>query len=186
VVAWDQQVSGWRAEWGLGAEVVAGQRDALLSMRGDVIEGVWLAVDSASGDWDANLPVLIRLADGRQLEVCWMKEVVLSLTWDTIDRGLTAYPWGAASLTWRVGVEDSARSAAGRTVESVAIVERRAVVPYGSGPHPAVTTPGEWVAHGLWWGFAGDGGLGVLSGVDDNELCSVVPEAGPDVRVRPL
>jgi hypothetical protein len=184
-MTWDQRVSGWRADWGPGAAMIAGQQDALLSMRGSVIEGVWSAVDPATGEWDANLPVLIRLADGRQLEICWMKGVVLSLTWDTIDRSRQAHPWGTASLTWRVGAQDPARSAAGRTVESVAVEERRAAVPYGSGPH-AVVTPGDWVAGGLWWGFAGGGGLGVLSGVDNNELSHALRESGSDVRVRLL
>jgi hypothetical protein len=95
------QVSGWKPDFLSADEQFDRQTTRLRSIIGLRLTETWLVWNLEHDEWFADLPVVLRLNDGPQLEVCWEKMDDLSVTWDTIDVTVTPKAWVEWPLEWR-------------------------------------------------------------------------------------
>ncbi|UJW31007.1 hypothetical protein L3Q67_38400 [Saccharothrix sp. AJ9571] len=57
------------------------------------MDQTWTVWGLAHDEWIADLPVVLRLEQGPQLEICWEKFDDLWITWDTIDVAVEPEAW---------------------------------------------------------------------------------------------
>jgi hypothetical protein len=182
----DFDISGWAPHWMSAPNQLNLQRTQLLSLRGRRIVDSWLVWDLEHDKWFADLPVILMLDDGRQLEVSWQKFDDLSITWNTIEVSTTPIAWVTWPLTWRSQCHETLRAVTGNTINAVASTEHRFTTrQVAPTPVPGAETNSAWLVGGIWLGTDGVG-LHIFNALDENGLSNDPVETGQDNRVLPL
>ena len=113
-------VSGWAPDF-LPAEVqFSRSADALRGIVGYQISRTWVVWNLELDEWFADLPVVLQLKAGPQLEVCWEKFDDLSITWNTIDVTTTPRAWVEWPLVWRQAALPALAAVTGDVVRTIA------------------------------------------------------------------
>ena len=120
----DFDVSGWSPRWMPARDQLDLQRTELLALRGHQIIDAWLVWDLEHDSWFADLPVVLTIDDGRQLEVSWEKLDDLSITWNTIDLSTTPVAWVTWPLAWRSQAHGALRAVTGKAITEVTSTEQ--------------------------------------------------------------
>jgi hypothetical protein len=174
-------VSGWVPRWAPARDQLSRQRTNLRAIRGHRIVDSWLVWDLQHDAWFADLPVVLLLDDGRQIEVSWQKFDDLSISWNTIDVSMTPIGWVTWPLAWRSQGHESLRAVSDQTITSTASTEHRfttrQVAPPTNEPHSA------WLVGGIWLGTS-NGGLHIFNALDENGLSSNAPVVRADNRLE--
>ncbi len=181
----DLHISGWTPQWAPASDQLNLQRTNLLRLRGHRIVDSWLVWDLDHDTWFADLPVILMLDDGRQLEVSWQKFDDLSITWNTIDVSTTPTAWVTWPLTWRSQGHESLQAVTGRTITAVASTEHRFATRHVSPPPPSAEVNSTWLVGGLWL-ETDHAGLHIFNALDENGLTNDPVQAGEDNRLLPL
>jgi hypothetical protein len=79
------QISGWAPDFLPADEQFDRQANRLRSLLGAQVADAWVVWNLEHDAWFADLPVVLQMESGLQVEVCWEKSDDLSITWDTID-----------------------------------------------------------------------------------------------------
>jgi hypothetical protein len=182
-VTWDD-ISGWAPDWRPADEQFERQRDRLLGLVGRRIEAAWIVWNEELDRWFPDLPVILSLDNGLNLEVCWQKFHDLSITWDTIDTAVTPRAWVEWPLQWRASGHDALTTNVAKEITSVLVTEFRFVT-MDVDDYPHRDSSGAWVTGGLWLDTSGPG-LHIFNALDENGLEAAHPGAGPDQRTRPI
>lgn len=178
----EPHVSGWRPDFLPADEQLDRQAARLRSLPGLRVAETWTVWDLEHDMWFADLPVVLRLEQGPQLEVCWEKFNDLSITWDTIDVTVTPKAWVEWPLEWRRAAHPALAATEGATLAQVSVTSFRFVTENVHDPRDVRAT---WLTAGLW--LATDrGGLHVFSGLDENGLSAEPPARDADHDWRPL
>ena len=164
-------VSGWAPRWLPAREQVERQAASLHAVLGNVIVDAWLVWDLEHDEWFADLPVVLRFDDGRQLEVCWQKFDDLSVTWNTIDTDTHPHAWVEWPLEWRAGAHQALESNIGSALRGVFLTEHLFTTQRVDHPEPPSSV---WLASGLWFETTGPG-LHVFNALDENGLSVDAP-----------
>jgi hypothetical protein len=173
-------ISGWVPQWAQGRDHVSGQRTNLLALHGHRIIDSWLVWDLQHDKWFADLPVVLVLDHGRQLEVCWKNLDILSITWNTIDVSTTPIAWVTWPLAWRSQGHESLRAVTGQTITLAAFTEYRFTTRQLLPPTNELRS--TWLVAGIWL-ETHDGGLHIFNALDENGLSSSAPIVGEDHRL---
>jgi hypothetical protein len=168
----DADDAGWSPRWLPAPEQLDLQRSRLLALRGHRVVETWLAWMVDQDSWFADLPVVLRIDDGRQLEVSWQKFDELSITWSTVD--VSSGP--GVGTTWRSRAHDALRAVTGRTIVAVSRTEHLCSTPEAD--HDT------WLVSGLWLQMD-HGALHVFDALDENGLENDLGDAAA-TRLRPL
>jgi hypothetical protein len=180
----DPNVSGWAPDFLPGDAQFEAHADRLRSLVGDTVLDVWVVWNLEHDQWFADLPVVVQLRSGRQLEVCWEKSDDLSITWDTIDVAATPKAWVEWPLTWRSQPLPALAPVIGLPLEEVAATSFRLTTRNVDHPHDADSVwLNLWITNGLWLG-ARSAGLHIHNAGDENGVESTPPsrDAGHDRR----
>lgn len=177
-------MSGWRPDFLPAHEQLQRQAARLRDFVGDRLETAWIVWDLERDTWLADLPVVLVLNDGRQLEVCWEKFDDLSITWDTIDLAVKPRAWVDWPLEWRQEAH-SALAAAMPVGELVQVAATRSSthIRRSAERHDADRT---WATTGLWFEGPGGTGVHVLNALDENGLSSTPPLRDPHHECSPV
>lgn len=168
-------VSGWQPNWLTARDQLRAHAVMLKELRGQCITHAWIVWDNQHDKWFADLPVVVRFEDGRQLEVCWQKFGDLSTTWNTIDVEVTPIAWATWPLTWRPNghlaldlvIRDTLTDAAVRSISSR---RGRSLPPerLRRQPTPHGYAGGSWLQ-------ARQAGLHTFNALDENSLSNDEP-----------
>jgi hypothetical protein len=167
----EPNVSGWRPDFQTADEQFRRQALGLRSLAGRRITAAWTVWDLLHDEWFADLPVVIRLDDGRQLEVCWEKFNDLSITWDTIDVAVTPKAWVEWPLEWRTTAHPALLACLGSRIQSVRATTFRFTTPNVDDPREASEV---WLTAGLWLA-TGSRGVHIFNALDENGLSDERP-----------
>jgi hypothetical protein len=163
-------VSGWVSDFLPADEQFDRQAGRLRALSGLQISQMWTVWNLEFDEWFADLPVVLRLEHGPQLEVCWKNLDDLSITWDTIDLTVEPRAWGDWPLEWRLA------ATTGATLEHVAATSFRFVLEDVTDPTDIRAT---WLTTGLL--LATDrGGLHIFNALDENGLATEPPPRDAD------
>ena len=179
--------SGWIPQWGEGGEEIDRHREGLLSCVGHQIVDSWLVWNLANDEWFADLPVVLMLDDGRQLEVCWWKLDELSITWNSVDVNHAPTAWsGGRPLIWRSQAHHALEAVNGGTISGLASTEHRMTTRrLATGESPDDIQGSSWLFSGLL--LATDRGqLHIFNALDENGLENETGEVGPYFRVTQI
>jgi len=147
------------------------QAARLRSLTGHRITETWTVWDLEHDEWFADLPVVLCLDHGPQLEVCWEQFDNLSITWNTIDVRLTPRAWVEWPLEWRQAAHPALTAIADATVDEVAATSSRFATENTAEP---LGTEPTWLTTGLWL-TTSRGDLHIFSALDENGLASQRP-----------
>jgi hypothetical protein len=123
------------------------QAARLRSPTGHRITATWTVWALEPDERFADLPVVLRLDHGPQLEVCWEQFDNLSITWNTIDVTVTPRPWVEWPLEWRQAVHPALAAIADATVDKAAATSSRFTTE--NTPVP-LGTKATWLTTGPW------------------------------------
>jgi hypothetical protein len=176
----DPNFSGWAPDFVPADSQFEAHADGLRSLIGDTVVDVWVVWNLEHEQWFADLPVVVQLRSGRQLEVCWEKLDDLSISWNTIDVAVTPKAWVEWPLTWRSRPLPALAPIIGRPLEEVAATSLLFTTRNVDHPYDANSV---WLTNGLWVG-ARSGGLHIHNALDENGVESTPPrrDAGHDWR----
>jgi len=181
----DVEISGWQPDWRPAADQLHNHAERLQALRGRQITNGWIVWDLEHDVWFADLPVVLRFDDNRQLEVSWQKFDDLSLTWNTIDVATAPNAWVTWPLEWRRDAHPVLTPVVGDVVNSIFSTEHvfttRQVLP----AQETATTRSTWLVSGIWLETR-TAGLHIFNALDENGLGSTCPEPGPEFRRTPL
>ena len=158
------------------------QTDRLHSLIGDEIAGAWAVWNLEHDEWFADLPVVLQMKRGAQLEVCWEKLDDLSIAWHTIDLTVPPTAWVEWPLEWRRNALPELQAIPGAVVMELAASRFRFVTE--AVDHPASHRE-VWLTAGLWIRTI-DAGLHVFNALDENGVSSRPPLRDADNDWRPL
>ena len=178
----EPKVSGWRPDFQPADEQFRHQATGLRNLAGLRITGAWTVWNLQFDEWFADLPVVIRLDDGRQLEVCWEKFNDLSITWDTIDLAVTPKAWVEWRLEWRTTAHPALLASVGSRIQSVRATTFRFSTQNVDRPREVCKV---WLTAGLW--LATDSGdFHIFNALDENGLSNERPGRDGEHDWRPL
>ncbi|GAA5019182.1 hypothetical protein GCM10023317_61180 [Actinopolymorpha pittospori] len=177
-------MSGWAADWRAAADQLQLQRADLTALSGRLIDSSWLVWNEEHDEWFADLPVVLNLDDGRQLEVSWQKFDELSITWNTIDTQVSPrWPWPYWPLSWRRAGHPALLANEGSRIIGVAATMHRFVT---TQVEPPTGERAEvWLTSALWLQTTGPG-LHIFNALDENGLSDTAPATSEDLRSSPL
>jgi hypothetical protein len=171
VTSTDRDVSGWMPEFLSADEQFDRQAARLRALSGLRIAETWTVWNLEHDEWFADLPVVICVDRGPQLEVCWEKLDDLSITWDTIDVMVRPKAWVEWPLEWRQAAHPALAVMAGATLETVSATSFRFVTRNVADPRDVHEV---WLTAGLW--LATDrGDLHIFNALDENGLATRPP-----------
>ncbi len=179
----DFEISGWVPSWAPARATLADQRADLHALAGRRIIDSWLVWDTDHDGWFADLPVVLLLDNGRQLEASWQNWGELSITWNTID--VTTTPIGSVTwppLAWRSQAHPSLHTVTGEVITEAASTEHLFTTRQIYPPSTDAGLSAVWLASGLWLRTAASG-LHIFNALDENGLSNKTPIAGDDLRV---
>lgn len=178
----DPTVSGWVPNF-LPADSQLGRHaDALRSLVGHQIADAWVVWDLEQDEWFADLPVVLQMKNGPQLEVCWEKFDDLSITWDTIDVTMTPHAWVDWPLEWRHQALPPLASVVGAAVQRVAASSFLFSTQNMDHPHDVSKV---WMTTGLWIGTV-SGGIHIFNALDENGVSTQPPSRDDGHDWRPI
>jgi hypothetical protein len=186
-----QDISRWVPRFRAGYDQLRAQAARLKALRGQRIAGTWAVLGTSEGHerWWNDLPVILQLTGGQQLEVCWDERDRLSISWSTIDVSVTPGRWQDYSLTWRQDGQPGLSGVKGGVLTDVAGIEHAYYQPdFDPGTPQALllSEPAGWDAGGIWLRTS-QADLRIVSGADGNYLGSDSPDAwGEDWRLFTL
>lgn len=166
-------LSGWNPRWMPGDAAIEVNRDGLRSIRGHAVVEAWVAVDVASDELFADLPVILRLDNDRQIEIAWQKFDDLSITWNSIDVTIDPRGWVTYPLVWRARAHPALRAFVGHPIASIDATRGDLVM--GAEPGSVHRTR---VTTGLWFNATAVG-LPIFNALDENGLSN---DGGPATR----
>jgi hypothetical protein len=178
----DPHVSSWVPNFLPAGSQFARQADRLRSLVGDQVAEAWVVWNLEHDDWFADLPVVLQMKRGPQLEVCWEKFDDLSITWDTIDVTVTPKAWVEWPLEWRSGAPPELGSVVFATVQDLAISSCLLTTQNVDHPHDVGAV---WLTTGLWIGTE-SGGVHILNALDENGLSAQPPPRDDEHEWRSL
>ena len=153
--------------------VVASQRSFRSGRR---VAETWTVWDLEHDEWFADLPVVLRLNHGPQLEVCWEKLDDLSVTWNTIDVTVKPRAWVEWPLEWRQAAHPALAAIADATLEQISATSFRLVTGNVADPRD---THAVWLTTGLWLATS-HGDLHIFNALDENGLAAQRPSRDTD------
>lgn len=178
----EPHVSGWKPDF-LSADLQLEKQASLLSaLVGDHVVAAWTVWMVDQDEWFADLPVVLELKSGRQMELCWEKFDDLSVTWDTIDLAVTPKAWVDWPLEWRREENSPFGPIFGSPITEVAA--SRLLFRTENVDHPD-DVRATWLTTGLWIGTQA-GGLHVFNALDENGVSGNRPERDDAHDVRSL
>lgn len=180
----DFEVSGWRPVWMSAAEQLQHERAALQGITGARLVEGWIAWNHEHDEWFADLPVVLRFEDGRQLELCWQKLDDLSITWNTIDVSVRPVAWVTWPLSWRASAHPSIVAVTGDLVERLAVTEHLFTTTRLE-PGRESDTQSAWLIGGLWMETP-TSGLHIFNALDENGLSNDLGERDARNRLSPI
>ena len=150
----DPRVSGWVPDFIPADTQFDRHADRLRSLVDDQVADAWVVWSLDHDEWFADLPVVLQMNRGPQVEVCWQKFDDLSITWGTIDVTQTPRAWVDWPLEWRRQALPALASVVGADVRNLAassfVFSTQNVDP----PHEVSKV---WLTTGLWFGTASGG-----------------------------
>ncbi|MFD7307706.1 hypothetical protein [Promicromonospora sp. NPDC059942] len=167
----DPNVSGWRPNFLPADEQFQRQAQRLGDLVSDQVAETWVVWNLDFDEWFADLPVVLRLASGRQLEVCWEKFDDCSITWNTIDLTETPRGWVEWPLRWRRAAHAALEAIEHETIREVRTTTFEFTTHSVTGPCGSAST---WLTTGVWLG-TGTGGLHVFNALDENGVSGQRP-----------
>jgi hypothetical protein len=169
------------------ADVLEIHGSHLRALIGKTLETSWVAWDTERDTWFADEAVILRV-DSINLEiVCWKLDEV-ALTWNSID--LSAKPrwladWGDEfALKWRQDALPALRSAKGKTIKGVYVVEylyRTRVIEDRRHLENEGTRHEAWLLHGIELQFENKC-LRVFNALDENGVTDEPPDDKEEFR----
>ncbi|MEV0564337.1 hypothetical protein [Dactylosporangium sp. NPDC050588] len=186
----DGKISGWRSDFARARVQLDRQRERLLGLVGRRVTAGWTGWDPERDRWFEDIPLVLVIDDGTQLELAWQAWDGLSVTWDTIDLAVGPEVVGRPH-EWRPSAPEPLAAVVGRVVTEIAVTESPCFrggddVDFNVDPLPWHAFAG-WVTSGLWI-VTGGVGLHVYNGPDANGLETVPFKPGYEsaTRVSPL
>jgi hypothetical protein len=168
----DRYISGWVSDFRPSEEQLRRNVESLRSVTGVIVDDAWVVWNRELDEWFADLPIVLQLADGRRLEICWEKFDDLSLTWGTIDVSVEPTAWVEWPLEWRPHPLAPLAGVTGASLTEVFATGIRFET-HDIG-YPERTRSSVWLTTGLWFG-TGSGGLHVYNALDENGLAAELP-----------
>ena len=162
----DPRVSGWVPAFLPADEQLDRQAARLRSLTGHRVAQTWTVWALEHDEWFADLPVVLRLDHGPQLEVCWEKFDELSITWNTIDVTDTPTAWVEWPLEWRQAAHPALATIADATVDQIAATSSRFPTENAAEPF---CIKASWLTTGLWLATS-RGDLHIFNALDENGL----------------
>ncbi|MBN6039073.1 hypothetical protein [Amycolatopsis sp. 195334CR] len=172
----DPRVSGWLPAFLPADEQLHRQAARLRSLSGLRVAQTWTIWNLAFDEWFADLPVVLRLERGPQLEISWAKLDDLSLTWDTIDVAVEPEPWFDWPLEWRRAAHPALAAIEGEALQRISATSFRFVT---ENVADASDVQEAWLTTGLWLA-TNRGGLHVFNALDENGLSAQTPPLDTD------
>lgn len=164
-------VSGWAPDFLPARSQFDRHVDRLRSLVGGQVSDAWVVWNLENDDWFADLPVVLQMKHGAQLEVCWEKFDELSITWGTIDVSVRPRAWVEWPLEWRPRALPVLASVEGATVQDLAVSSFLFKTQNMDHPH---NVSAVWLTTGLWIGTE-SGGLHIFNALDENGVSSQLP-----------
>lgn len=171
VTSKDPNVSGWVPDFLPADAQLARHAACLRSLVGDQVADAWVVWNLEQDEWFADLPVVLQMIRGPQLEVCWAKFDDLSITWDTIAVTETPHAWVEWPLEWRHQALPPLATVVGATVRRLAASSILFSTQDMDHPHDVTKV---WMTTGLWIG-TGAGGVHLFNALDENGVSSKPP-----------
>jgi hypothetical protein len=150
---WTSGIAGWKADWRAADFQIAHHADALRAVVGVRLSGAWV-VRTEDGELFADMPVVLQLDDGRQLEMCWQKFDDLSISWNTIDLNVQPRGW-IGDLSWRRWGHPALQSNANETVTAVGQTGFEFTTTDQKRAEMVATS--AWITSGIWISTTGQG-----------------------------
>lgn len=190
-------ISGWVPDFRAGYDQLRAQAGRLKALRGQRIVGTWAVLgrevhgrQGSKERWWNDLPVILRFADGQQLEVCWDVRDRISISWNTIDVSVSPGGWLTTfSLTWRRNGQPELTGVEGGVLTDVIGVEdaywRGADIDLRNPDTFDIVEPTGWDASGIWLKTS-QADLHIFSWVEGNGLGNEPPSAKKHWRLFTL
>lgn len=174
--------SGWLPNWAPAAGQIQSQRSELRRLVGARVADGWIVWNHEHDEWFADLPVVIRLEDGRQLEVSWQKFDELSVTWNTVDVSVAPTAWVTWPLSWRSAVHPALVAVTGKVIAGVAATEHLFTTRRLHADGREDDERGQWLTGGLWLETDGHG-LHIFNALDENGLSNEAADSSGQSRL---
>lgn len=158
------------------------QKGRLHSLIGDEVTDAWVVWNLEHDRWFADLPIVVQLKSGEQLELSWEKFDDLSITWNSIDLTITPIAWVTWPLEWRRQALPELDAIAGAVVKELAVSRFLFTT---EAVYPTKSRNEVWLTSGIWIGTHG-AGLHVYNALDENGVSAQPPLRDAHTDWHPL